>query len=417
MGKERSPNDQRSDALNPNNQEDIIRISIAGNIRNVQPVQIGGKETSKVIASIGVTKSRDSVKQELRKAQIAAEYGASIIIDHSLVKNALDIQSNIARNIDIPFSVIPVYNAAAMVRSSDKESYSAEDLLTIIEDQAKLGADMLTIHASVLKEDIEDIKRSKRLIPCTSRGGTMVLENMAATNDENYYWDHFDDVLAISKDYGLAISLGAIFRPASVADDMSNDILFWKEIERNGILVKMAQKAGVPIIVEGIGHASINIISEIIRRTKQICHDAPYRVLTVATDAALGFDHVSSAIASAVAVANGADVITAVTRSEHVGLPSVEEVKEAVISARIAAHCGDIVKLNDYDKDIAMSKARNKIGCKGLIDASVCPRMTRESLEEHKVTLSEKKCAMCGDFCALSAIDRIMGFENAKVNV
>lgn len=388
------------------------RIEIAGNIRSVRPIQVGAGCETRVIASIGISSAADSFDIELEKARQAIRYGATVIIDHTLTAEAIRVQKNIARNIDVPLSVIPVYNAAAYVKDAKKDFFTTEDALSIIEQQAMVGADMVTIHASVLRDDIDAIRTSKRIIPCTSRGGTMVIENMLASGEENCYWKEFKGILEIAQKYSLTISLGAIFRPASVADNVNEDILFWKELDRNAQLVEMAMKRNVPIMVEGIGHAPIDRIPEIVKRSKRFCHNVPYRVLTVSTDSALGFDHVSSAIASATAVASGADIITAVTRSEHIGLPSVADVVEGVISAKVAAHAGDLARLKDYSIDVEMSNWRSRSGCRGAISASICPQMTREALSRHRLQEGDKKCTMCGDFCALSATDRINGKMN-----
>jgi phosphomethylpyrimidine synthase len=179
------------------------------------------------------------------------------------------------------------------------------------------------------------------------------------------------------------------------------------EMTRMAELVKQAQEKNIGIVVEGIGHAPINKIPQIITKSKEICYNAPYRVLTVATDIALGYDHISSAIASAVAVYNGANMITCVSRSEHIGLPSENDLLEAVISSRIAAHCGYSARTNDFSKDMEMSKARNIIGCYGQIEAAIYPHGAEEAIRKNKFD-NEKSCSMCGAFCALAANDRLL---------
>ena len=240
----------------------------------------------------------------------------------------------------------------------------------------------------------------------------MVLENMLKTGEDNYYFTYFDEILQIAKEYGVTISLGSVFRPASINDAINSNSKYWDEVNKNASLAKRAREMDVNCMVEGIGHCPINLIPEIVKKSKQICDNIPYRVLSVSTDSALGFDHVASAIASSVAAMAGADFITAVSRSEHLGLPSVEDLREAVISAKIAAHAGYIARTGDISLDLKMASARSELGCRGSISAGIVPKMTEEALLSHK--LSEgKKCTMCGEFCALSSGDRIKN-ENSN---
>lgn len=381
-----------------------MTIKIGSYLRSRKTTAGDGTEP-RILASVGMSAPTDPVEIEVEKARIAQKYGADIIIDHTLTPLNHEAQKRILDEVDMPLSAIAVYDVATEVLFSEKEFFTEEDVLRNFEKKASIGVDMLTVHASVRKCDLSYFHNSGRMIPCTSRGGTMVLENIQRSGEDNYYYTCFDEILKIAQKYGTTISLGAVFRPASIGDALSNNEKYWEEIDRNAALAKRAVAAGVPIMVEGIGHCPLNLIPSVVRKSKEIC-EVPYRVLSVATDSALGFDHVSSAVAVASAVMNGADFVTAVSRSEHLGLPSTEDLKEAVISAKIAAHCGYIARTGDVSKDSEMAEARRKNGCKGSIDASIVPEMTKEALIAHKLT-TEKKCSMCGPFCALSSGDRI----------
>ena len=359
-----------------------------------------------VLASIGASQDEDSIEEEVRKAKMAEKYGANIIIDHTLTPNHYELQKRVIEETNIPLSSIAVYDLASMKAYSNKDYFTKDDVINGIKAKAELGVDLMTIHAGVLKEDIEFFKKNNRIIPCTSRGGTMVIKNMIATNEENYYWTYFDEILDMAKEYNLTISLGTTFRPANIADSVLENEMYWKEVNRNAQLVKKAQDKNVNIMVEGIGHCPIDLIPSVVKKTKEICHNAPYRVLTVATDCALGFDHVSSAIAASTAVMGGAGFITAVSRSEHLGLPKFDDLKEAITSAKIAAHCGYIARTHDYSKDIEMATEREKVGCHGSIDASIIPEITKEELIKCK-KIEGKTCTMCGQFCALKSSEVI----------
>lgn len=380
---------------------------LIGNNKREKKILAGEGEYPKVLASVGVSRKEDSISIEVKKAKIAQEYGADIIIDHTLTLDNYDVQKRIIEETDVLVSSIAVYDVAAKAHYGEKGYYTETDILEEFEKKAKLGIDMVTIHASVMQCDLEFFNSNDRIIPCTSRGGTMVLENIKKTKKENFYYSCFEDILDIAKLYGVTISLGAIYRPANIYDAINNNSMYWKEINRNSILVKRAKEKGVGCMVEGIGHCPINMIPEIVKKSKEIL-DAPYRVLTVSTDSAMGFDHVSSAIAASTAVMAGADFVTAVSRSEHLGLPNTEDLKEAVISAKIAAHSGYIARTMDIGLDYAMAKKRGEVGCKGSIDAAIVPKMTKEALKKHK-KYEDKKCTMCGDFCALFSSDKIKG--------
>lgn len=381
-----------------------MKIEI-GNINRHKRLFSGDGEPPKVLVSIGASNEGDNLETELTKAKIAKEYGADIVIDHTLLPKYNDIHKRLIDNIDLPLSTIAVYDRAADVSYSGKPCFSEDDVLKGIEEKGKIGVDMLTVHASALKEDLPYFKGGDRIIPCTSRGGTMVFKNIIATGKENFYFTYFDDILEIAKRYHITLSLGCIFRPASIYDAVYGNRKYWDEIERNALLAQRAMAAGVGIMVEGIGHCPVNLIPEVVKKSIEVVK-VPYRVLTVATDCGLGYDHVTSAIAISSAVYAGANFVTAVSRSEHLGLPSTEDVKEAVISAKIAAHAGYIARTEDISLDENMAAARSKVGCKGSIDYSVVPKMTAEELYKHKVQ-NGKKCTMCGEFCALKNGDNL----------
>lgn len=378
---------------------------VIGNKKRKKKLPAGDGEYPKILASVGVSGKEDSVQTEVHKAKLAQKYGADIVIDHTLTLQNYDVQKQILEEVDLPVSSIAVYDMAAKSRYGDKDCFTAADVLEGIEKKAKLGIDMMTVHASCRKKDLIFFEESNRVIHCTSRGGTMVLENIQKTGCENFYYTHFEEMLQIAKTYGVTLSLGAVYRPANIYDAVNENAMYWEEIRRNADLATKAAEMGVPCMVEGIGHCPINLIPEVIKKSKAVCK-APYRVLTVSTDSALGFDHVSSAIATATAVMAGADFVTAVSRSEHLGLPSMQDLIEAVVSAKIAAHSGYIAKTGDIELDYTMAKERSKIGCRGAVQAAIVPEMTKEAISRYK-TSTDKKCTMCGDFCALFSGDRI----------
>lgn len=235
-----------------------------------------------------------------------------------------------------------------------------------------------------------------------SKGGGIISKYLRNTEQENPYFEYFDDVIALFAEYGAAISLGTSFRPATVCDTW--DMLLFEELITMGELCRRAQNANVPIMVEGIGHATINHIPQHIQLAKELCNGAPYRVLPMATDIALGFDHISAAIASAVAVNSGADAITCVSRAEHIGLPSQEDLEEAIIATIIAAHCGEVSVNREMSKERQMSLTRWQQGCKGDWTVAACPEGAKKALKKYD-RLDDQliQCSMCGAYCGITA--------------
>jgi len=382
-------------------------IKVSGSLRNLPSVNVGENYFPTLIASIGVSREGQDINLEIQKAKTAIFAGANVIADHSLTDDIEYIHNKMANDIPALISSNAVYEASVKARKSNFK-ITSENMIRLVESQVQRGMDLLTIHATVFKDDTHLINNSNRVIPGTSRGGMMMLEIMKNIKEENPYWTYFDELLSIAKKYSITYSLGTCYRPASVYDSGENDYLYFMEMERMSKLVSRAQKAGVNIIVEGIGHAPINRIPHIIQKSKEICFNAPYRILTVATDIALGYDHISSAIAASTSVLYGADMITCVSRAEHIGRPSEDDLLEAVISAKIAAHCGYSARRNDFSRDKKMSEARNNIGCLGQIEVAIYKKGAKELFLKNRSNDSEKSCDMCGSFCALDANDRIL---------
>ncbi len=376
---------------------DQTRIRIKSNEWVSNDLTIGRGCLPIVNASIGTSSSEDSFEIELKKARAAIEAGASMISDHSFMGDVSGFHKRLRNEVDVPLGTVPIYGLAGR-----NACFSEQQALEIVDEFLDRGFDLLTIHATALLRDVYAPITDHRLIPITSKGGRLMLQRMERTQQENPFFSRFDDVLRIFKKHDAVISLGPVYRPASVVDDlMSDEDPYWIEVRRMETLVEQAIAAEVPIIVEGIGHARMDRIPTYVKRTKEICHDVPYRVLSVSTDIALGYDNVASAIASSIAVLNGADIVTAVSASEHIGLPSVQQVEDAVVSSRIAIHSACICTGNGIEKDCAMSRARaTKGSCQGSIENAIFPAGAGRALRDRMQT---EGCAMCGELCALKS--------------
>lgn len=377
-------------------------MKIKNKIRNIAHVIMDSDHFPVVVSNIGVSSRDDDLSVEIVKAKTAIDAGANIITDLSLAANVEEIQKRYLDIFDVPFSAVSVYET--FCKNFGKQKLAAEDFIIDFEKQAMRGIDLLTLHATVFKEDTKLIESSRRHIPTTSRGGVMMLRCLQKYGYENPYYEYFDDILKIAKKYDICLSLGPMYRPGSVWDCQYENDLHFKELSRMGELVEKAIAAHVGIAVEGIGHAPLNTIPDLVSEAKKVCAGVPYRVLTVSTDTAMGHDHISSAIASSVAVQYGADSITCVTRSEHLGLPTVEDVRESVICARIAAESGYRARKKEFPLDYLASSARSIFGCGAMSEGFMfMDELTTINRDDHK----GKSCGMCGDFCPFLILDEM----------
>jgi phosphomethylpyrimidine synthase len=353
-----------------------------------------------IIASIGTSAPTDPLDAEMAKARIAQEVGADVVTDHSFCGSIPAWHTALVRELNVLVSTVSCYELAASFPANQMSGVPTDAAVEVFEAQAQRGLDLITVHASFRMSDLELLHESSRIIPSTSKGGAIVSALMRATGRENPYYEQFDRILDVCSRLHVTLSLGTSFRPGSVCDEW--DRLIEAELACMGELVNRARDRHVGVMIEGIGHASIDQIPLHVHAAKRMCHGAPYRVLPMATDIALGFDHIAGAIAAATAVGAGADAITCVSRAEHIGLPTAEDLREAIIAARVAAHCGELAKLQDLDRDRRMSQMRWQHGCRGDWTAAVYPQGAREALEARgRWADGSVQCSMCGEHCGV----------------
>ncbi len=375
-----------------------MNIKISSSVRGVKPIYMGDDCFPIIFSNIGMSTECDSFSRELSKVRAVVAGGADAVSDLTLIGDIEDEQKRMLESVSVPFASVAAYEAFSKARGSEGK-IRAEDFIRVFEKQAERGVDIITLHATVFSSDNEELGRGKRIIPCTSRGGAMMLELMRKGGYENPFYTYFDDIISVCKKYGTCISLGPTYRPGSVVDAEFSDNPHFTELYRMAKLAKKATDAGVGIAVEGIGHAPLDKIPDLVKEAKRITGNVPYRVLNVATDIAIGFDHVSSAIGSSVAVQYGADSITAVTRSEHLGIPTEVDLVEAVRSAKVAAYCGYSARTGIRKRDEEMSRARAERGCIGCSEAALFPELVSEYIEKNGIEKKDASCTMCGDCC------------------
>ena len=373
-----------------------------------KPCAIGEGLKTKINANIGTSKDSSGISSELKKLKIALEYGADAIMDLSTGANIDKTRRSILKNCPVPLGTVPIYEIVinGLKKYGSIKDIKAQDMLDVLEKQALEGVDFFTIHAGVTRSALEALHDKPRILDIVSRGGAFLAQWMTENCKENPFYKYFDEVLDIAKRYDVTLSLGDGLRPGAIAD--ATDCPQIIELATLGELQKRALKFGVQAMIEGPGHVPINEIETNIFLEKGLCNRAPFYVLgPLVTDVAPGYDHITSAIGGAIAASAGADFLCYVTPSEHLRLPTLEDVKEGVIASKIAAHAGDIAKgiKGAMDWDIKISKARAARNWKrqfALAIDEVKPRKYRSTSKPG----AKDVCTMCGEYCSIKITEK-----------
>jgi len=383
-------------------------IVITRNARHtsITPLGIGKGLRTKVNANIGTSKDRMSVADEIEKLKVAVAAGADAVMDLSTGGPIIEIRNEIMRHSTISVGTVPIYQAAVETVAKGKPivQMDPETLFRIIEEQAEEGVDFVTVHCGVTLSSIERLKRQGRLMDVVSRGGAFHLEWCIVNEKENPLYTQYERLIEICKKHDMTLSLGDGMRPGCLAD--ATDRAQIEELITLGELRDQAHEAGVQVMIEGPGHVPINQVVTNIKIQKELCKGAPFYVLgPLVTDVAPGYDHITSAIGGAIAGAAGADFLCYVTPSEHLRLPDLDDVREGVITCRIAAHAADIAKgvkgAMDWDKE--MARRRKALDWKGQIELSINPDRARK-LRESSMPKESDVCTMCGEFCSMKGV-------------
>ena len=381
------------------------RAIIPNNINHPEsePMIIGRNFLVKINANIGNSAVTSSIEEEVEKAVWACRWGADTIMDLSTGKNIHETREWIIRNSPVPIGTVPIYQAL------EKVNGIAEDLTweifrdTLIE-QAEQGVSYFTIHAGVLLRYIP--LTAKRVTGIVSRGGSIMAKWCLAHHKENFLYTHFEEICEIMKAYDVAFSLGDGLRPGSLAD--ANDAAQFGELETLGELTKIAWKHDVQVMIEGPGHVPMHMIKENMDKQLKECHEAPFYTLgPLTTDIAPGYDHITSAIGAAMIGWFGTAMLCYVTPKEHLGLPNRKDVKDGVITYKLAAHAADLAKGHPgaQYRDNALSKARFEFRWEDQFNLSLDPDTAREFHDETLPAEGAKVahfCSMCGPkFCSM----------------
>ncbi len=378
---------------------------------SLEPCGIGEGLKTKININLGVSKDCCNIEAELEKAQKAVELKADAIMDLSCYGKTEEFRRRLIEISTAAIGTVPVYDAVGFY-GKELEKITAEEFLGVVEKHARDGVDFMTIHAGINRETVARFKKNPRLTNIVSRGGALLFAWMELNKRENPFFEYYDELLDICRDYDVTVSLGDACRPGSIKD--STDASQIQELIILGELTKRAWEKDVQVMIEGPGHMAINEIAPNMLFEKKLCHGAPFYVLgPLVTDVAPGYDHITSAIGGAIAAANGADFLCYVTPAEHLRLPSLEDMKEGIIASRIAAHAADIVKgvpgAARWDEE--MSTARRSLDWTKMFELAIDPekavRYRAESTPEN-----EDSCTMCGKMCAVRNMNKVLSEKN-----
>ncbi|WKK57012.1 phosphomethylpyrimidine synthase ThiC [Sphingobacterium sp. BN32] len=387
------------------------RAIIPNNINHPEsePMIIGRNFLVKINANIGNSAVTSSIEEEVEKAVWACRWGADTIMDLSTGKNIHETREWIIRNSPVPIGTVPIYQALEKVKGVP-EDLTWEIFRDTLIEQAEQGVSYFTIHAGVLLRYIH--LTAKRVTGIVSRGGSIMAKWCLFHHKENFLYTHFDEICQIMKQYDVAFSLGDGLRPGSIAD--ANDAAQFAELETLGELTKIAWKHDVQVMIEGPGHVPMHMIKENMEKQLEECDEAPFYTLgPLTTDIAPGYDHITSAIGAAMIGWYGCAMLCYVTPKEHLGLPNKKDVKDGVITYKLAAHAADLAKGHPgaQYRDNALSKARFEFRWEDQFNLSLDPDTAREYHDETLPADGAKIahfCSMCGPkFCSMKITQEI----------
>lgn len=394
------------------------RAIIPSNINHPEsePMIIGRNFLVKINANIGNSAVTSSIEEEVEKAVWACRWGADTIMDLSTGKNIHETREWIIRNSPVPIGTVPIYQALEKVNGK-AEALTWEIFRDTLIEQAQQGVDYFTIHAGVLLRYIP--LTAKRVTGIVSRGGSIMAKWCLAHHKENFLYTHFEEICEIMKAYDVSFSLGDGLRPGSIAD--ANDAAQFAELETLGELTKIAWKHSVQVMIEGPGHVPMHLIKANMDKQLEHCHEAPFYTLgPLTTDIAPGYDHITSGIGAAMIGWFGCAMLCYVTPKEHLGLPDKEDVRQGVITYKIAAHAADLAKGHPgaQHRDNALSKARFEFRWEDQFNLALDPETARAYHDETLPADGAKIahfCSMCGpNFCSMKITQEVRDFAAQK---
>ena len=402
--------------------EKLVKLVAAGQVvipankchTCLDPNGIGSALRTKINVNLGTSRDLNDLDMELQKVNDAVAMGAESIMDLSSFGDTQKFRRKLTAECPAIIGTVPIYDAVVYYHKPLRE-ITSEEWLQIAEMHAKDGVDFLTIHVGINKNTAERFKKMKRLTNIVSRGGSIIFAWMEMTGQENPFYEHFDRLLDICQEYDVTLSLGDACRPGCLED--ATDVSQLEELLTLGELTRRAWEKNVQVMIEGPGHMPLDQIAANMKIQQSFCKGAPFYVLgPLVTDVAPGYDHITAAIGGAIAASAGASFLCYVTPAEHLRLPNRDDVKEGIIASRIAAHAADIAKgipgAKEWDRKMAQARAR--LDWEEQFSLAIDPEKARRYRAESKPE-KEDTCSMCGNFCAVKNMNRILSGEIVSI--
>ena len=402
--------------------EKLVKLVAAGQVvipankchTCLDPNGIGSALRTKINVNLGTSRDLNDLDMELQKVNDAVAMGAESIMDLSSFGDTQKFRRKLTAECPAIIGTVPIYDAVVYYHKPLRE-ITSEEWLQIAEMHAKDGVDFLTIHVGINKNTAERFKKMKRLTNIVSRGGSIIFAWMEMTGQENPFYEHFDRLLDICQEYDVTLSLGDACRPGCLED--ATDVSQLEELLTLGELTRRAWEKNVQVMMEGPGHMPLDQIAANMKIQQSVCKGAPFYVLgPLVTDVAPGYDHITAAIGGAIAASAGASFLCYVTPAEHLRLPNRDDVKEGIIASRIAAHAADIAKgipgAKEWDRKMAQARAR--LDWEEQFSLAIDPEKARRYRAESKPE-KEDTCSMCGNFCAVKNMNRILSGEIVSI--
>ncbi|MVB11482.1 5-hydroxybenzimidazole synthase [Caprobacter fermentans] len=391
------------------------RVVIPANIGHMalSPEGVGEGLSTKINVNLGVSGDCKNYAVELQKAELAARFGAQAIMDLSNYGKTREFRRKLIAESPAMIGTVPVYDAVGYLEK-DLLEITAQDFLKVVEAHAKEGVDFMTIHAGINRRAVESFRRQGRKMNIVSRGGSLLFAWMEMTGNENPFFEYYDEVLDILREYDVTISLGDALRPGCLDD--STDAGQIAELIEIGHLTERAWKKDVQVLVEGPGHMAMNEIAANMALEKRLCHGAPFYVLgPLVTDIAPGYDHITAAIGGAIAACAGADFLCYVTPAEHLRLPDLDDVKEGIVASLIAAHAADVAKgiPNARERDSQMAMARKNMDWDEIFRIAIDGEKAKRYFESTPPA-DRHTCSMCGKMCAVRTTNLILDGQKVE---
>ena len=383
---------------------------------SIVPNAIGSMLKTKINVNLGTSRDWKDIDMELEKVRDAVNMGAESIMDLSSFGDTQKFRRKLTTECPAMIGTVPIYDAVVYYHKPLKE-ITSEEWIKIVEMHAQDGVDFMTIHVGINRNTAKRFKDAKRLTNIVSRGGSIIFAWMEMTGEENPFYEHYERILDICREYDVTLSLGDACRPGCLED--ASDISQMEELITLAELTRRAWEKDVQVMIEGPGHMPLDQIAANMKIQQTVCKGAPFYVLgPLVTDIAPGYDHITAAIGGAVAAMNGAAFLCYVTPAEHLALPNVEDVKQGIIASKIAAHAADIAKGIPHARDIddKMADARRVLDWDAQFACALDPE-TAKAIRDDRLPEDDHSdtCSMCGKFCAVRSMNKALAGEHIDI--